>query len=258
MISKAKIKLIHSLQQKKHRREHGLFVAEGPKVVGDIMHEIQPRLIAATAEWLHLNNSFSPTTEVIEVTAEELSRASLLQAPQEVLALFPIDGNGDGSIIPPEDELVIALDDVQDPGNLGTIIRIADWFGVTRLYCSPNTADIYNPKVVQATMGSLARVKVVYTDLPSLLLQLPASYPVYGTFLDGNSLYEEPIDGVSGMIVMGNEGNGISPAVARHINRRLLIPDYAHGRTTADSLNVAVATAITVAEFRRKASLSAM
>ena len=138
---------------------------------------------------------------------------------------------------------------MQDPGNVGTIIRIADWFGIDTIYCSPDTADVYNPKVVQATMGSLAHVQVVYCDLPELLSQVGC--PVYGTLLDGEDIYAQPLSG-HGIIVMGNEGNGISEAVRQHVTHRLLIPNYHRDGTTAESLNVAIATAITCAEFRRR------
>ena len=147
-------------------------------------------------------------------------------------------------------ELSLALDGVQDPGNLGTIIRIADWFGITHIYCSQDTADVYNPKVVQATMGSIARVKVEYGNLLALVESLPADVPVYGTLLDGDNIYQQQLEN-RGLIVMGNEGKGISPALAKKVNRRLLIPNFPEGRATADSLNVAIATAITCSEFRR-------
>ncbi|EKC70747.1 tRNA/rRNA methyltransferase, partial [human gut metagenome] len=141
-------------------------------------------------------------------------------------------------------------DGVQDPGNLGTIIRIADWFGITHIYCSQDTADVYNPKVVQATMGSIARVKVEYGDLLGLVESLPADVPVYGTLLDGDNIYQQKLEN-RGLIVMGNEGKGISPALAKKVNHKLLIPNFPEGRATADSLNVAIATAITCSEFRR-------
>jgi TrmH family RNA methyltransferase len=139
---------------------------------------------------------------------------------------------------------------VQDPGNLGTIIRIADWFGIETIFCSEDTVDAWNPKVVQATMGSISRVNLIYINLPQMLDNLPADFPVYGTFLDGRNIYEEPLS-QEGLIIMGNEGNGISDAVRSRVNRRLLIPDFHQGET-ADSLNVAIATAITCSEFCRR------
>ena len=226
MISKAKIKLIKSLEQKKYRSAEGLFVAEGPKVIGELSKICRP-------------------VEVFE--GEDATKASFLQHPQGMLALFPTSIFEN---IQPESELKLMLDGVQDPGNLGTIIRIADWFGIDHRYCSRETADVFNPKVVQATMGSLARVKVEYCDLPALLDTLPKDYPVYGTLLDGNNIYKETLEN-RGIIVMGNEGNGLSEAVRQRVNKRLLIPSYPEDRPTAESLNVAIATAIVVAEFRR-------
>ena len=247
MISKNKIKYIRSLELKKNRNKEGKFVAEGFKVVDDLL-ALQPAdLIVATQEWLH-GKHFAAQTEVIEVTEEELKKVSFLQHPQQVLAVFRQAQDGDFSIN--TQELSLALDGVQDPGNLGTIIRIADWFGITHIYCSQDTADVYNPKVVQATMGSIARVKVEYGNLLALVESLPADVPVYGTLLDGDNIYQQTLEN-RGLIVMGNEGKGISPALAKKANHRLLIPNFPEGRATADSLNVAIATAITCSEFRR-------
>ena len=247
MISKNKIKYIRSLELKKNRNKEGKFVAEGFKVVDDLL-ALQPAdLIVATQEWLH-GKHLADQTEVIEVTEEELKKVSFLQHPQQVLAVFGQATSGEDSIN--TNELSLALDGVQDPGNLGTIIRIADWFGITHIYCSQDTADVYNPKVVQATMGSIARVKVEYGNLLALVESLPADVPVYGTLLDGDNIYQQQLEN-RGLIVMGNEGKGISPALAKKVNRRLLIPNFPEGRATADSLNVAIATAITCSEFRR-------
>ena len=265
MISKNKIKYIRSLELKKNRNKEGKFVAEGFKVVDDLL-ALQPAdLIVATQEWIH-GKHFAAQTEVIEVTEEELKKVSFLQHPQQVLAVFRQDTgcNKQDSNNSQEEaeeknfgfsrintqELSLALDGVQDPGNLGTIIRIADWFGITHIYCSQDTADVYNPKVVQATMGSIARVKVEYGNLLDLVESLPADVPVYGTLLDGDNIYQQQLEN-RGLIVMGNEGKGISPALAKKVNRRLLIPNFPEGRATADSLNVAIATAITCSEFRR-------
>ncbi len=147
--------------------------------------------------------------------------------------------------------LVLALDDVQDPGNLGTIMRIADWFGIKDIFCSKGTADIYNPKAVQATMGAISRVKIHYTELAKEIASLPASVPVYGTFLEGDIIYDTELSG-NGVIIMGNEGNGISREVGKTINRKLYIPNWPAGAATSESLNVAIATAIVCAEFRRR------
>ena len=247
MISKNKIKYIRSLELKKNRNKEGKFVAEGFKVVDDLLALQPDDLIVATGEWLR-GKHFGAETEVIEVTDEELKKVSFLQHPQQVLAVFRQATSGDYSIN--TSELSLALDGVQDPGNLGTIIRIADWFGITHIYCSQDTADVYNPKVVQATMGSIARVKVEYGDLLGLVESLPADVPVYGTLLNGDNIYQQKLEN-RGLIVMGNEGKGISPALAKKVNHKLLIPNFPEGRATADSLNVAIATAITCSEFRR-------
>ncbi len=238
MLSKNQIKWIRSLELKKNRKRENLFVAEGPKVVGDLLKAgFVPRALFAT----------QPYYDAQIISDEELHRISFLQHPQEILGVFAIPAPE--SIVPDSHELSLALDGVQDPGNVGTIIRIADWFGIKSIFCSPDTADVYNPKVVQATMGSLAHVHIIYCELLPLLEQ--CSCPVYGTLLDGKNIYEETLT-PSGIIVMGNEGNGISSAVRKHITKRLLIPNFHQGSETAESLNVAIATAITCSEFRRR------
>ena len=247
MISKNQIKFVRQLEQKKYRRREGLFVAEGTKVVGDLLAHYQPHSVYATEEWLAKNTSSLShlPSSVFAVTDEELRRLSFLQHPQQVLALFPLP-----TMAAANGPLSIALDGIQDPGNLGTIIRIADWFGIDQIICSEDTVDAWNPKVVQATMGSIARVNIIYTNLLELLDGLPADFPVYGTLLDGENIYTQELT-PHGLIIMGNEGNGISDAVRQRVNRRLLIPDF-HNGDTADSLNVAIATAITCSEFRRR------
>lgn len=249
MLSKNLIKYIRSFQQKKQREAEGLFIAEGPKTVGDLLAAQRARLLVATAEWLATNRANAE--RVVEVTEEELRRASLVQHPQQVLALFPIPQTATDHVHRmDEDELVLALDGIQDPGNLGTIIRIADWFGIKHIYCSTDTADAYNPKVVQATMGSIARVYIYYIDLRELIANRPEGMPVYGTLLDGDSLYAQQKEN-RGIIIMGNEGRGISPEIVPLLTHRLLIPPYPADRRTAESLNVATATAIVCAEMRR-------
>ena len=251
MISKNQIKYIHQLELKKFRKQEGLFIAEGHKVVGDLLRAgFKPRQIFAVQDWITDNSSQLSVldSQLSEVNLEELTRLSLLQHPQQVLALFPIP---DEQTIPsPKNALSILLDNVQDPGNLGTIIRIADWFGIDTIYCSLGTVDAWNPKVVQATMGSIARVHIKYVDPQLLFDSLPDKIPVYGTFLDGDNIYTQQLS-QQGIIVMGNEGNGISDAVRSCVTHKLLIPDF-HKGDTADSLNVAIATAITCSEFRRR------
>jgi TrmH family RNA methyltransferase len=248
MLSKNKIKYIHSLELKKNRTQEGVFVAEGRKLVGDLLGHFVCRTLVATEAWWESHPDVK-ALEKIFVTQEELTRASLQKAPQEVLAVFEqpryaMDANDVRT------SLCLALDDVQDPGNVGTIIRVADWFGIEHIFCSQGTADVFNPKTVQATMGALARVKVHYCDLPVFIGGL-TDVPVYGTFLDGEVMYQQPLSD-HGLIVMGNEGKGVSPEVARLINERLFIPAYPADRETSESLNVAIATAIVCAEFRRR------
>lgn len=251
-LSKNKIRYIHSLEQKKFRRQENAFVAEGHKSVGDLLTAgCTARLIIATEEW-RCPVTLSDKTECITVTEEELKKASLLLTPQQVLGVFTMSGQDS---LPPADtiekELCLCLDGVQDPGNLGTIIRTADWFGIRHIICSQTTADAFNPKVVQATMGSIARVRICYTDLTGWLPSLPEGTPVYGTMLEGDDLYSATLSD-HGIIVMGNEGNGISEEVGTLLTQRLLIPPYPTCNKTAESLNVSIATAIICAEFRRR------
>ena len=255
MISKNRLKYVRSLEMKKYRKADNVFVAEGRKLVGDLLDVFECTYLVATADWLSANAPWVERQhglEIDEVTDDELRRISFQETPQQVLAVFrqpeySVDVNEVA-----KQQLCLALDDVQNPGNLGTIVRLADWFGIRHIYCSLGTADIYGPKTVQATMGSLARVRVHYCDLTEALRSLPSSsaVPVYGTFLDAPSLYDSPLS-QHGIIVMGNEGNGISPSVAQYVTRRLFIPPYPEGRETAESLNVAIATAVICAEFRR-------
>ena len=248
MLSKNKIKYIRSLEVKKNRKEEHAFVAEGHKLVGDLLGHFSCKLLVATRSWLDIHPQVG-ADEVIEVTQEELTRASLQKTPQDVLAIFEQpDYPMNPEVI--SQSLCLALDDVQDPGNLGTIIRVADWFGIEHIFCSLGTVDVYNPKTIQATMGALARVKLHYCNLPSLIASL-GDVPVYGAFLDGKNIYGEDL-GTYGLIVMGNEGKGVSQEVADMVNKRLYIPNYPPQRETSESLNVAMATGIVCAEFRRR------
>lgn len=255
MISKATIKFIHSLEHKKYRMLEGVFLVEGHKSIHDMLCAgWKPRLIIATDEWAAPADC---SCEFIRVTQAELQKVSLLQHPSQALAVFPLPtttlyevsslSSEEGTGVRPS--LILALDGVQDPGNLGTIIRTADWFGITDIVCSMDTVDAYNPKVVQATMGSLARVRVHYTDLPAFLRSLRQDTPIYGTLLDGKDIYSAPLsDG--GVIIMGNEGNGISEEVRKLLTHKLLIPHFSTPHP--ESLNVSIATAITLSEFRRR------
>ena len=248
-ISKNKIKFIRSLEQKKVRREERVFLAEGPKLTADLLGHFRCRYLAATDDWLASHNTIE-ADEIDTATIDEIARASLLKTPQDVIAIFDQrEEKTDITVI--EKQLCLALDDVQDPGNLGTIIRIADWFGIEHIFCSTNTVDVYSPKVVQATKGALSRVHLHYVSLTELIGKLNKNVPIYGTLLDGTNIYTQELS-TTGLIVMGNEGNGITAEVRQLINRKLYIPNYPEGRDTSESLNVAIATAVTCAEFRRR------
>ena len=247
MIGKNTIKWVHSLEMKKNRKREGLFVAEGPKVVGDLLSRFRLHSVFATDEWTG-GDSIGADVRVERVDDDTLRRLSFLQHPQQVVAVMEM--NKEEKVEVDADRLTIMLDGVQDPGNLGTIIRIADWFGIDSIICSPDTADAYNPKVVQATMGSLGRVSVTYSPLVPLLSSLPADMPIYGTLLDGKDIYQKELTR-HGVIIMGNEGNGISDEVRAMVTHPLLIPRFRQGES-AQSLNVAVATAITCSEFCRR------
>lgn len=246
-MTKADIQLVRALADKRGRTEHGLFVAEGEKLIGEIAaSKLRIRKIFA------LEGLFEgPATEV--VAPKEMERLSLLKTPNKALALVELPRR-DLREVRPAEELVLALDEVQNPGNLGTIIRLADWFGIRRIVCSPTTADCFAPKVVQATMGAVLRVEVHYADLPAYLQRAAeAGVPVYGTFLEGDDLYRTELT-PGGILLLGNEGRGISAAAARSVTRKLFIPPYPADRHASESLNVAMAAGIVCAEFRRRAA----
>ncbi len=248
MWSKAKQKFVRSLAIKKYREQESAFLAEGPKVVMELLQHFPCRFVAGT-EVFWAKHGNIPCCENVLLTQRDLLQSSLLRTPQEVLAVFELPHFSDDVEV--EDKsLVLALDAVQDPGNVGTILRIADWFGIDRVVCSLDTADVFSPKVVQATMGALARVRVNYVHLPSFLAN-HRQIPVYGTFLDGDDLYAADLT-AGGILVMGNEGNGISAAVSELTTHKLRIPSFPAGRPTSESLNVAAATAVVCAEFRRR------
>lgn len=248
ILSKNKIKQIRSLEQKKQRRETGLFVAEGNKLVNDNLSFMKCETLVATPEW-YAANPMAKAPEMIEASRDELQKVSFLKTPQEVLGVFR-QPTYQFDIPVLKEQLVLVLDTIQDPGNLGTIIRLADWFGIEHIICSPETVDCFSPKTVQATMGAIARIKVHYTPLIPFLKAFEGS-PVYGTFLEGTNIYEEKLS-TNGLIIMGNEGKGISDDLRPFINRELHIPSYPTDRETSESLNVAIATAIICSEFRRR------
>ena len=242
-IAKSQVKLVKSLQLKKFRDELGLFVAEGEKCVSEL---------AKSFELVHLYR------EGENATRTEIEQISGLRTPQGVIGVFKKKSDPSAPSDKSEaiNSLALALDGIQDPGNLGTIIRTCDWFGVHDIFCSRDTADCYNPKVVQATMGALARVRIHYVDLPAWLAEQQC--PIFGTLLDGKNMYDvlssinrQSSIVQSSIIVMGNEGNGISSAVRQLITHPIRIPSYPKNAETSESLNVSIATAIVLAEFRR-------
>ena len=245
-LSANKIKFIRSLAHKKFRDEHGLFIAEGEKIVSE-----------ALASGYKVQEVYYEK----EIGRETMERISCLSSPSPVLAVIEKPNFTPDSILQNltsqnssgRKPLFLALDGVKDPGNLGTIIRVADWFGVDAIFASPGSVEVYNPKVVQATMGAIFRKQVIYTDLAQVCHKFrEAGLPVYGTFLDGKNLYENlPQDQKKGLIVMGSESFGISPQLEALISNKLLIPPYPIDSVTSESLNVAIATAIISAEFRR-------
>ena len=240
-------KMVRSLATPNGRRAEGAFVVEGTKSVLDALPLFNLRGLFATAAWLDEHRV--DTDFVYKVNRADLERMSSLSTPPDVMAVFEIPEVGELSLSP--DRLYIALDGVRDPGNLGTIIRLADWFGVTDIIASRDTVDVFNPKTIMATMGSIGRVTVHYTDLPATLtIASQSGIEVFGTFLDGENIFDAKV-GPAGIIVMGNEGKGVSPEVDALVSKRLLIPSYPIGHPGAESLNVAMATAITLAELRR-------
>lgn len=249
ILSRNKIKYIHSLKEKKFRDKFHVFVAEGDKLVKDLLPAFECELLVATDEYIKfLNSDVHNISEIVICSRTEIERISFLKNPQHVLAIFKKQSESfDSEAL--YQKLSLALDGIQDPGNLGTIIRLADWYGIENIFCSEDTVDVYNPKVVQATMGALARVKVKYLNLADWLFRL-SDIPVYGTFLDGMNIYETDIT-ENGIIIMGNEGNGIRPEISNFVTKRLFIPNYPQGKVTSESLNVSMAAAIICSEFRR-------
>jgi len=255
MLSKNQISFLNSLKQKKYRDENRYFIAEGVKIVPELLNSsVRVKQIYATSEFLRANK-IPNEIERFEIKENELERISALTKANEVLAVCIMMEN------PLEKEelkgkLTLILDDIKDPGNLGTIIRIADWFGIENIICSTETADIYNPKVVQATMGSIARVKVHYTELKEFIevQSTKNKISVFGALLEGKNIYSEKLSS-EGFIVIGNESRGISEEIQKLITDKISIPSFSHyksGRGEAESLNAAIATSIICSEFRRR------
>ncbi|WP_298247639.1 RNA methyltransferase [uncultured Christiangramia sp.] len=244
MVSKSQIKLIKSLSQKKHRLREKLFIVEGIKGVKEFLRsdfELYALFGSGNLDEVHEQDFY-------EANSVDLARISSLTTAPDYLAVFrmredlPIAENG----------LKVVLDGVRDPGNLGTIIRLCDWFGITDLICSRDTVDCFNSKVVQASMGSLSRVNIVYTDLHEFISK-KQSFPIYGTLLEGADIYQSALDSES-FVIFGNEANGISSEIQKLVKQKISIPQYGKEQNT-ESLNVATATAITLAEFRRQESI---
>ena len=238
MLSKNQIKLITRLKQKKYRLQHGFFVVEGIKTIQELL---QSKL---TLHALYTTETFNiDAKDEILISETELKRISFLTTPNKALAVFKIPASKSINT----SGLIVALDDVRDPGNLGTIIRLCDWFGITDLICSKETVDCFNPKVIQATMGSITRVNINYVDLVDFLNE--TNLPVFGAFMEGENVYKKQLP-KEGVLVMGNEAKGVSKAIEAIIDEKISIPRFGNLQAT-ESLNVATATAILLSEFRR-------
>ncbi len=240
MISKSQTKYIQSLGQKKHRDQEGVFVAEGPKLVKELLQSKNAELICLYAlnDWIEENEKLLKGINVSAINENELEKISQLKTPNQVIAVIKKFKMQKPDV---KRKISLVLDAIQDPGNLGTIIRIADWFGILQIVCSPDCADVYNPKVVQATMGSIARVKVFYTDLPAWLKQ-QNEVKVYATMLEGKDVTK--MSGLKeGLIIIGNEAKGIQDELLQLVDEKITIPK----KGGAESLNAAVATGIVLA-----------
>lgn len=256
MLSKNKLKAIQQLHTKKGREEQGLFIAEGTKLVNELIENkiTVVEVYKVQSSNFELQNTSSAI--LLEVSEAELKKISTLVRPNEVVAIVKIPKVDlvSNTLL---EKLSLVLDGIQDPGNLGTIIRVADWFGIENIICSLNTVDCYNPKVVQATMGSIARVKIFYKNIEDWIAQLSISdsrFPIYGAVLDGKNIYSHNL-GDKGLVVIGNEGKGISNTIQQLLTDRISIPNYSflkQGGGEVESLNAAIATAVICAEFRRK------
>ncbi len=255
MLSKNQIKFVNSLKQKKYREEHNLFIAEGTKIVPELfVSDIIVKQVYATSEFFR-NNKIASTIERFEIKENELERISALMTANEVLAVCETPQH-QLKMDSLKDKLTLVLDDIKDPGNLGTIIRIADWFGIENIVCNNDTVNAFNPKVVQATMGSISRIKIYYTDLIDFLKNQESSIKnqVFGALLGGESIYEKTLP-LNSFIIIGNESKGISEKLLPFITDKISIPSFSHYKTVsgeAESLNAAVATSIICSEFRRR------
>lgn len=242
MISKAKIASIRKLSQKKFREEHGLFIVEGTKSVLDLLHsDLVVREMYALPAWKAAYGGAVACTRCEEVTPDELERISCLTTPQDVLAIVETPSFSIADVR--TDELLLVLDGIRDPGNLGTIIRTADWFGIRQIVCSADCVELTNPKTIQATMGSFSRMRICYTDLPQFLADPRIAGHIYGTFMQGDDIRQTQFPR-NAVIVIGNEGKGISPEVAQCVSHRVHIPSFAATHEHAESLNASIAAAV--------------
>jgi TrmH family RNA methyltransferase len=254
MLNKNNIKFIKSLSEKKNRENYKLFIAEGDKIVSEaIKNKFSIKIIFASKEWLIKNEGQISTSEIIEVTENELRKISTLKTPNKVLAVIEKPENI-FNIVSLKNKLTIVLEDIQDPGNLGTIIRTADWFGIENIICSKNSVDVYNSKVVQASMGAILKVKVWYFDIIDILHENSDKIPVYGMYLEGENIFKTQLL-EKGIIIFGNESKGISEKLGKLIKKRLTIPDN-NSQKQIESLNVSMAVSITCAEFIRQQNYS--
>lgn len=238
MLSKNQIKLITSLKQKKFRQEHQLFVVEGVKAIREFLSSTYELEQLFTTSTLNID-----AKQEFIISESDLKKISFLKSPNQALAIFRIPKSNPVEL----NQLIVVLDAVRDPGNLGTIIRLCDWFGVTDLVCSKTTVDCYNPKVIQATMGSLTRVNITYRNLDLFLQE--TNLPSYGAFMEGENVYNIELP-KKGVLIMGNEANGISKSLEKKISNKVSIPRFGKLQKT-ESLNVATATAILLSEFKR-------
>ena len=257
MITKANMRFIRGLDIKKNRDDAGCFIVEGDKIVREALNQ-QPTgrfsvmAVYATNEWLssYLNEFGGFQTEFNEISTSDLERLSLQKTPNQVLAILS-NSKDTSEPVDFQNGLYLGLDTVQDPGNVGTILRLADWFGIDGVIASADSADFFSPKVVQASMGSIFRIRLLQTDLEPLIRNAPADFPVYGTRLEGENIYESELTG-HGCILLGNESKGLNPSLTRLLSKSLYIPHFTKGEAKPESLNVAIAAAVICSEFRRR------
>jgi TrmH family RNA methyltransferase len=251
-ISKNKVREFAMLQKKKFRDIENIFIVEGDKIVNELLNvKYENTIVIATENWISNNYKLMNNIELYEAEINDLKKISSLKTPNQVIAIATKKQYFIEKQILKE-KLSLVLDDIQDPGNLGTIIRLADWFGIENIICSPNTVELYNPKVIQATMGAFLRVNINYTNLELLFDEIKQikNFSIYGTFIRGESIYKAKLKN-SGFVVLGNESNGISAKIEKYVTDKISIPNYSKNEIKTESLNAAVAGAIICSEFRR-------